>query len=385
MAPSVAPSPLRPTATKEGQGAVDVEGAWLPETCCGQRRCGARRWGVCVNWLIYLSVFAGLAVLLLGVVAPSHTTITCSDPLIHREVKKETVPISLLFTLSFIVPFFKILIVEWVMPPASPSAPSKTPLRVGLRRAWRYLGDLFVGCLFMYFTTDLIKTVVGEARPNFWALCQPNLTDHQCSQVYTTVTWKDCTNPYKLRHWRLAETMKSFPSGHAAISVFSSLFIMAYTHKRLWRTIPSLVSPWLQLLWVIWTIVCCQSRVWDNKHFWWDVLAGALIGALFAFLTLHYLTNWFEREEEEEEEGDTALLSRRKEPTSPSPSPSSSSYIPEEEEEEGDNLSRFSGTSIKRLIGGAPRGRPSPRGTTAAGEAAAASGVALGAVQVKEE
>lgn len=297
------------------------------------------------------AILAGLAVMLLGVVSPSHTTISCSDPLIHREIRKETVPISLLFTLSFIVPFFKMLIVEWVVPPASSPTPSKTPLRAGLRRARRYLGDLFVGGLFMYFTTDLIKTVVGEARPNFWALCQPNLTEHQCGQMYTKVTWEDCTNPYNLRHWRLAETMKSFPSGHASISVFSSIFIMAYTHKRLWRTVPCLVSPWLQLLWVVWTIVCCQSRVWDNKHFWWDVMAGAVIGALFAFLTLHYLSNWFEREEEEEE-GDTALMSRRKDATSPSPSPSSSSYIQEEEEEEGDNLSRFSGTSIKRLIGG---------------------------------
>ncbi|KAK8373927.1 hypothetical protein O3P69_011254 [Scylla paramamosain] len=172
------------------------------------------------------AILAGLAVMLLGVVSPSHTTISCSDPLIHREIRKETVPISLLFTLSFIVPFFKMLIVEWVVPPASSPTPSKTPLRAGLSRARRYLGDLFVGGLFMYFTTDLIKTVVGEARPNFWALCQPNLTEHQCGQMYTKVTWEDCTNPYNLRHWRLAETMKSFPSGHA-----SHLCILLYLHN----------------------------------------------------------------------------------------------------------------------------------------------------------
>lgn len=325
---------------------MDIESGLLPGSCCERRQFASKHWGIFGNVLIFLTVLAGMAVMLLGVVAPSHTVISCSDPLIHMEYKKDTISLGILFTIAFIVPFFKLLIVEWVVPPAT-SARNHS-LRAGFRRAWRYTGDLIVGALFMYFVTDLLKTTIGEARPNFWALCQPNLTEQQCSQPYTKVTWEDCANPYNLKHWRLAETMKSFPSGHASISVFSSIFIMAYTHKRLWRCVPSLVSPWLQLMWVVWTVLCCQSRVWDNKHFWWDVLAGAGIGAVFAFLTLQYLSNWFEREEEEEEEEDRTLVTGRKQDTAPSPSPSSSSYIPEEEEEEGDNLSRFSGTSIKR-------------------------------------
>ena len=76
------------------------------------------------------------------------------------------------------------LIVEWLVPPITPNGEeSKSPLKEGLKRSWKNLGDLFVGGLFMYFITDLFKTMVGEARPCFWELCKPNLTEAQCNQT----------------------------------------------------------------------------------------------------------------------------------------------------------------------------------------------------------
>ncbi|XP_050704277.1 phospholipid phosphatase 2-like isoform X2 [Eriocheir sinensis] len=302
--------------------------------------CVRRHKGKC-GWLFT----AGLLVLLLGVVAPSHTTISCKDTSIRRDVKKDTVNIGTLFTISLIVPFFVMTLIEYLVPPSTQTPPGTTPIRASLRRGWRYFTDLFVGVLFTYFFTDLLKTSVGEARPNFWNTCKPNLTEEQCSQDYITVTWKDCTNPGGLKHWRLAETMKSFPSGHASISVYSVVFMIIYTHKRLWQRWSSLSSPFVQMLWLTWAVVCCQSRIWDNKHFWWDVLVGAMLGVAGGFLTVHFLTNWFEREDESPHPSP---------PKEDSPPPSSSaSYIPEEEEEEEEvveNASHFSRTSIKRLI-----------------------------------
>ncbi|XP_042212997.1 phospholipid phosphatase 2-like isoform X2 [Homarus americanus] len=246
---------------------------------------------------LYLTVAACLVVTLLGIVPPSHTVISCADPTIRMNYQFDTIPVSMLVCISLFLPFFVMMVMEWALPPSSVVL-GTSPFRSGLRRGWSYTTDLFVGGLFMYFINDVAKTVTAEARPNFWDSCRPNITEEHCQQKYIMLTWRDCINPYGLSHPRLVDTMKSFPSGHASISVFSSVFMIVYIKQRLWNRCSLLLAPWLQLIWAVWTLICCQSRIWDNKHHWWDVLGGGLLGAFGAFMTLHYLSNWFIREDD---------------------------------------------------------------------------------------
>ncbi|XP_045599723.1 phospholipid phosphatase 2 isoform X1 [Procambarus clarkii] len=273
------------------------------------------------------SIAAGLTVTLLGIISPSHTVVSCDDPSIRMAYHYDTISVGMLLCISLFVPFFVILAIEWIMP-SSQLVLGSSPFRLGLRRSWGYTTDLFVGGLFMFFINDVVKTVVGEARPHFWDTCRPNITSVQCQQQYISVTWHDCTNPYGLSHPKLVDSMKSFPSGHASISVFSSIFMIVYIKQRLWNAFSMLVAPWLQLIWAIWTVVCCQSRVWDNRHHWWDVLCGGLLGVFGAFVTLHYFSNWFIREDDIDK-----------------PISRDAPFCRQE-----DHASRFTRTSIKRLI-----------------------------------
>jgi len=62
----------------------------------------------------------------------------------------------------------------------------------------------------------------------------------------------------------------SFPSNHAAFAFFLAVFLPA---KREYKI----------LLW-IWAILVAFSRLWLNKHWFSDVIAGAVIGIAVAFL-----------------------------------------------------------------------------------------------------
>ncbi|GBM29239.1 hypothetical protein AVEN_116007-1 [Araneus ventricosus] len=35
----------------------------------------------------------------------------------------------------------------------------------------------------------------------------------------------------------------------------------------------------------VWAVICCVSRILDNRHFWWDVLTGICIGTVGGFAT----------------------------------------------------------------------------------------------------
>ncbi|GFR64474.1 hexosyltransferase [Elysia marginata] len=98
----------------------------------------------------------------------------------------------------------------------------------------------------------------------------------------------ECTNklvdPKLLRDSRL-----SFPSGHAAVSVYSALFTVFYLQLRLDLSCSYLLRPVAQLALVLLATFCCVSRISDHKHFVSDIAAGAAIGSSFAWLTFYKL------------------------------------------------------------------------------------------------
>lgn len=228
-------------------------------------------------------------------IPPDYTNVSCDDPSIRRPYYSDTVSVPVLLSVGLFGPFIMMIIFEWAFPPEVKD--QDYSFRRGLHRSWSYVGDLFVGGLLMFFFNDLAKIATSEPRPSFWSLCVPNITEEQCQQPYVRISWKDCTNPLNLPQRKLVDAMKSFPSGHASVSVYSAVFVIVYIQQRFsvrnnYRYLASI----LQLMWALWAFICCQSRIWDNKHHWWDVLAGALLGACGSYVTLNYFSNWFNRE-----------------------------------------------------------------------------------------
>ncbi len=75
----------------------------------------------------------------------------------------------------------------------------------------------------------------------------------------------------------------SFPSGHAARTAMLTVLAFAFA------------SAWLGYLFIVWALLVSLARVWMGVHYLSDVLAGIVLGALFALATLPLapiLFNW---------------------------------------------------------------------------------------------
>ncbi|KAL5007481.1 hypothetical protein ScPMuIL_016287 [Solemya velum] len=136
-----------------------------------------------------------------------------------------------------------------------------------------------------HLTTDIAKYSIGRLRPHFFDICKPDLTNVDCSTYVTDFT---CTGSEYSKEVRL-----SFPSGHASFSVYTMVFNMLYLQSRFNFKYSMLFKPFLQLLLFYMAFYTCLSRIFNNKHHWSDVLVGALIGVVAAFITAYLLAKLF--------------------------------------------------------------------------------------------
>lgn len=72
-------------------------------------------------------------------------------------------------------------------------------------------------------------------------------------------------------------TGTSFPSIHAAF-IFGLAFVFSANTKKLW----------VKIAWYLLAILVCFSRIWLGAHYPVDVLAGALLGIIFGFLSIKF-------------------------------------------------------------------------------------------------
>jgi hypothetical protein len=80
-----------------------------------------------------------------------------------------------------------------------------------------------------------------------------------------------------------------------------------YMQKRIPnRLVMMLVKPWLQCLMILWGISCSLSRINDNRHHWWDVLCGVIIGLGFGVFVVRVFCKQFEGTAGDVEVGTTA-------------------------------------------------------------------------------
>lgn len=121
---------------------------------------------------------------------------------------------------------------------------------------WIYLGQGYVLAQLVgpVIIVRALKMVVGRGRPDF--------IDHSAVTEVAGVTW--------------SAAFHSFPSGHAADLVTSTIFV-ALLAQRLWVTGVALV----------WAMAVAWSRVALAKHYPSDVIGGAAIGVIAALGALN--------------------------------------------------------------------------------------------------
>ncbi|XP_044739692.1 phospholipid phosphatase 1-like [Chrysoperla carnea] len=238
----------------------------------------------------------------------------CNDPKISYKYTGDTITTPLLLSITILLPIVFFYICELVVyiPLNSSHRNSNNnknnyltrsnyglkPILInkcGKQTMLRYR-EYMIGLALLTVVVEVGKTIFGEPRPHFLDTCQPD------AAVNCTLDSNQYINDYKctavLKSYRVRDSYKSFPSGHAAFSAYTGLFIIWYLQNRLIFSSNSSSSSWLlkpviQLLCFTWMFITPLSRVTDFRHHWWDALAGTILGLLFTYYTVIVLSNNF--------------------------------------------------------------------------------------------
>ncbi|XP_076243457.1 phospholipid phosphatase 1 isoform X2 [Calliopsis andreniformis] len=246
------------------------------------------RWVLLLDILLALSVVVLLTVLEFGTIPQQRIGFYCNDPKLSFKFMGDTISITLLFLGCLLGPIIVMWIAEFLCHPVDGYDVTLGCAGSRTKQVWLWYGHYTIGIVALTFICDVMKTLIGEPRPHFLDTCRPREAEN-CTDKYVEVY--TCTNTVD-SEWFVSDSSKSFPSGHSALSMYTTVFIVWYLQNRL----PSqtfFLKPWLQCMMFLWTVICSLSRIGDNRHHWWDVLAGDILGFTFGVLTVTVLCQKF--------------------------------------------------------------------------------------------
>ena len=150
--------------------------------------------------------------------------------------------------------------------------------------------------------TSIIKTEVGWLRPNFLAVCNPNVTctanstqynvDYECLGTELFEEWKSINITGNGKR-AINQSRRSFPSGHASYTASISAFAILYIEERIKASDAFVfLKPFLQLTWVGISVFVAFSRVKDHYHHLQDVIFGMFLGSSVSILAGRFCMKW---------------------------------------------------------------------------------------------
>ncbi|KAI8118444.1 putative phosphatidate phosphatase [Lucilia cuprina] len=212
----------------------------------------------------------------------------CADLTIRYPYHECTITVPMLLVCMLLLPMLFLSVVEIMR------LCHNFRMRQYLRNVTFSLGCFSFGFIATYLSTELAKNVVRRLRPHFYTACRPQLNDGStCEDVKNRNLFVEqyyCSNR-NLSALQLRELYVSFPSAHSSLSFYAMLFLAFYLHA-IWRGgrgIQRVLRHLLQFLFLSMAWFISLSRVADYWHHWSDVLAGAVMGIIYATLTALYV------------------------------------------------------------------------------------------------
>ena len=164
-----------------------------------------------------------------------------------------------------------------------------------LHKSWKILRVAFYKLVFGFclcmLITDVCKFSLGSLRPHFITICNPDFfnvcyNDEEINETYygdfyyqKYVVEDTCTSSkYLVREARL-----SFVSGHSSISFYIAIFLNIFIKKYVNIGILKYALQVWNFILALWISI---TRVNDYMHHSEDVLMGAILGIICAFITL---------------------------------------------------------------------------------------------------
>ncbi|KAL9116092.1 MAG: hypothetical protein Q9227_000461 [Pyrenula ochraceoflavens] len=147
-------------------------------------------------------------------------------------------------------------------------------MQIRIRSFWD-VNNAIIGLLYSLITAAVfqvfLKWLIGGLRPHFLDVCKPNLPEGgvQHGNGFAQIMYdrRICTGDIN----QIDDSLESFPSGHstAAWAVFANY------HPAMWKII-AIYAP------VLGATLISGALTIDEFHNWYDVVAGAIIGATMA-------------------------------------------------------------------------------------------------------
>jgi diacylglycerol diphosphate phosphatase/phosphatidate phosphatase len=190
-------------------------------------------------------------------------------------LRNEIIPIWASALMSFFIPFTIFLICA-----------------IRVRSFWD-LNNSILGVLYALIGAAVfqvfLKWLIGGLRPHFLAVCQPDMARVRAAFAgsgtgFTSIYFRPniCTGNIK----QIRDSLESFPSGHTTAAFAGLGFLSIYLnaklkvfsnyHPALWKLI-AVYAP------ILGATLIGGALTIDEYHNWYDVVAGGIIGLIFAF------------------------------------------------------------------------------------------------------
>ncbi|KAI0181894.1 acid phosphatase/Vanadium-dependent haloperoxidase [Hypoxylon sp. FL1284] len=154
-----------------------------------------------------------------------------------------------------------------------------------------------IGLLYALETASVfqvtIKWAIGGLRPHFYDVCKPmadRLRDPAFNATGTNgvgyMRYMYSSEICDTQGRKLWDALQSFPSGHSATTFAASVYMYLYLNAKL-----KIFSNYHPAMWklvllympILGAVLVSGALVMGASHHWYDVLAGACIGIMFAF------------------------------------------------------------------------------------------------------
>lgn len=239
----------------------------------------------------------GIPVLLLYLFGKPHIRgFFCNDESIRHPFHPSTVPSSAMIPINYITPILTFLLVE--------TFNFKSSYKPALSQSYHHTKIFCFGALSTTLLTDVTKYTVGRPRPHFIEVCNPNIdfdnktcgtdaqpkyvTDYECKGNMTLFPNK------KDREKKMKASRLSFCSGHASLTWFAMLYTAMFLQWRLMLTEEKkymvLLKAICQLGCLIFALYTSMTRISDYKHHPGDVLAGSVLGVVWAVIIFSWVS-----------------------------------------------------------------------------------------------
>ncbi|XP_068620370.1 phospholipid phosphatase 1-like [Battus philenor] len=209
----------------------------------------------------------------------------CNDAALSHPYTGDTISWKWLLGVTVLLPLVVMLIIER-------QCHGHDKRETNNRNSIRWYKEYVYGLLVNLTIVQALKLAVGSPRPHFFDTCQPREALTCLESEY--VNKYTCTTAY----W-LSQSDKSFPSGHTSLALHAALFVVYYLQLRATGAMASVkvgerVIRACQGACLALAFFCGVSRMWDHRHHWWDVLAGAAIAGFTFLYTIKSLCNDFQ-------------------------------------------------------------------------------------------